>query len=63
MIPSKELTGLIGFIALVLSYFKINIGSEEIQTLVGAGLVAFTILKSWYERYQKGEISLGGLTK
>lgn len=63
MIPSKELASLVGFLALILGYFKIDIGEGELQTLLGAVLVAYGIIKNWVEKYKNGTISLGGFKK
>ena len=60
MTPSKELVALLGFVVLVLHYFKINIVESEIQQLFAAGFIAYGILKGWYDRWQKGEIKLSG---
>lgn len=59
----NNLTAIIGVGVLVLQHFKINIGSEEISTLVGAVMAAIGILLNWYKRYKQGDLTLGGFRR
>ena len=60
---ATNLASLAGTIALILSLMKINIASEEIQTVIGAVLALYGIGSNWYHRYKKGDLTLGGFKK
>jgi len=53
----------IGVIMIVLEHYHINIAQEELQTILGAILSVIGILTNWYNRYSKGDLSLGGFHK
>ena len=61
--PSKELLAIIGLLAIILNHFHINIGGGEIQTLVGAVLVAYGVIREWYLKYKKGTLTRVGFYK
>lgn len=52
-----------GAIALILAKFGYSIGSDEIQLLIGAVLIVGAAGVSWYKRYKKGDLTLGGFRK
>lgn len=56
-------TAIVGVIVLILNHFKINIGSDEIMTLIGGVLAVGGIITNWYHRYQKGDITFSGAYK
>lgn len=60
---ASNLASIIGIIGIVLSYFKIDITNEEIQSFVSAGLVIGGLIWSWWHRYQKGDLTLAGFRK
>lgn len=57
---TANLVALAGFLATILNYFNINIGSNEIQELLGALLIVGGLFWSWYSRYKKGDLTLTG---
>ena len=60
---STNIASIVGVIVLILNHFKINIGSEELTTLIGGGLAVFGIIANFWHRYQKGDLTLGGFKK
>ena len=50
-------------LGLILSYFKINIGNEEITQIFTAILVVGGIVYSWIKRYKRGDLKLSGFRK
>lgn len=62
-IPSGNLVALAGFLVLVAHYFNINIAQGDVVTLFSGLLVTYGILHSWYDAYEKGHITLGGMRK
>lgn len=54
---------IVGVIVLILNHFHINIGNDEIMTLIGGVLSVYGILANWYHRYQKGDLTLMGSYK
>jgi hypothetical protein len=60
---TTNLTAIIGVIVMILNHFKINIGSEELTALIGAGITIFSIVANFINRYKKGDLTLGGFRK
>ncbi len=60
---STNIASIVGVVVLILNHFKINIGSDEIMTLVGGALAIGGVLMNWIHRYQKGDLTLGGFKK
>ena len=54
---------IIGVVVLLLKIFKVNIAEEELQTLIGGLLAIAGIVVSWYGRYRKGDLTLGGFRR
>ena len=51
---------LLGF---VLTLLKVNIGNEELTQAVSAVLVLAGLGTSWYQRFKRGDLTLGGFRK
>lgn len=60
---ATNLASIVGVIVLVLNHFNIDIGTEELSTLAGAGLAIFGVISNWIHRYKKGDITVGGFRK
>lgn len=60
---STNIASIVGIIVLVLNHFKINIGSEEITTIIGGVLAVGGVVMNWIHRYQQGDLTLGGFRK
>lgn len=60
---STNLTAIVGVLVLVLNQFNVNIGSEELTLVLGAALSIGGVLMNWWNRYQKGDLTLGGFRK
>jgi len=56
-------TAIVGVIVLILNHFKINIGSDEIMTLIGGAMAIGGVLTNFWHRYQKGDITFAGVRK
>jgi len=56
-------TAIVGVIVLILNHFKINIGSDEIMSLIGGTLAVVGIISNWYHRYKKGDLTVAGIRK
>lgn len=57
---STNLVALVGVIVMVLNHYNINIASEEVTAVLGAGITIFGILANWYHRFSKGGITALG---
>ena len=55
-----NLAAFIGVILLVLNHFNINIAQDEIEVLIGGIVAVVGIATSWYGRWRKGDLKLGG---
>lgn len=60
---TTNLTAIIGVIVMILNHFNINIGTEELSAVIGAGITIVSIVVSWVNRYKKGDISVAGVRK
>lgn len=60
---TSNLVIIAGLISMILAKFKINIGSEEIQTWLGLIVAVVGTALSWYNRYKKGDLTMGGFRK
>lgn len=60
---ASNITALVGVIILILNHFKINIASEELESVIGAGITVVGIVWNWIHRYQNGDITLSGFRK
>lgn len=60
---ASNIAVLAGAIALVLSRFHVSIGSEDIQILLSAILIVGGVLVNWYQRYKRGDLTVGGFRK
>ena len=60
---ATNIAGLVGVIVLILQHFKINIGSDDLSTLIGAALTIGAIIRSWIQRHKQGDLTLGGFRK
>lgn len=60
---TTNLTAIIGVIVMVLNHFNINIGSEELTAVAGALITVFSIFFNWYNRFLKGDVTVGGKRK
>lgn len=60
---ATNLTALVGVIVMILNHFNINIGSEELMAVIGAGMTIFGIVMNWYHRFSKGDLTLGGFRR
>lgn len=47
-------------IGLVLSFFKVNIGTEELTQFITAILTVGGLVTAWYGRYRKGDLTVLG---
>lgn len=60
---STNYVSLVGVAVLILNHFKINIGSDELMTLIGAVLSAGGIIVNFYHRFQRGDLFMSGVRK
>lgn len=60
---TTNLVALAGVIVMVLNHFNINIGSDEVSTLLGALFTIGGIVANWYHRYSKGDLTVVGSRK
>lgn len=60
---ASNLASIVGLLGITLTYFKINITAEEIQTFVSAIFLLGGLVWSWYHRWQKGDLTLAGFRK
>ena len=60
---ATNIASIAGVITLILAHFKVNIGTEELSTVIGGGLAIYGVVSNWYHRYKKGDITLGGFKK
>lgn len=58
-----NLTAIVGFIAMILHHYRIEIASEEITAVLGGLITAIGIIISWIGRYRKGDLFLSGFRK
>lgn len=54
---------LVGLIVLILNHFKLNISSDEITQVIGAGFVIVSTVVSWVSRFRKGDVTIAGFRK
>ena len=60
---ASNIGAFVGVIILILAQFNIEIGTEELTTLIGASISVIAIISNWIHRYKKGDITLGGVKK
>ncbi len=60
---TTNLTSIAGIIVLILNHFHINIGSDEIMTVLGGALAIGGVVMNWYHRYQAGDLHITGFRK
>jgi hypothetical protein len=60
---ATNIASIVGMLVLILNHFNINIASEELTNIIGAGVTIFGIVSNWIHRYQKGDLTLGGIRK
>lgn len=60
---ASNLVSIVGFLAIILNHFKINITSEELQAAIGAGMILGGIVWNWINRYRSGDLTLLGIRK
>ncbi len=60
---AANIASFVGVLTLIFSRFNIDIGAEELTTVIGAVLALVGIGKSWYNRYRQGDLTLGGFRK
>ena len=53
----------VGVLVIILKYFKINIASEELQTIIGAAITVVSGIISFINRYKKGDLTVVGMRK
>lgn len=58
---ASNLVTLVGLIGFLLTYFHINITTEEVQAFLTALIALGGIVWNWYHRYQKGDLKLSGV--
>jgi len=63
MTQGGNLAVIIGMIMLVLKYFNVQIAEEEIQILIGGVLAVVGVVVSWYGRFRKGDLTVGGFRR
>lgn len=54
---------IVGVLVLILNHFNVNIGNDEIMTVLGGVLAIGGIISNWYHRYQKGDLLVSGVRK
>lgn len=57
---STNLVAIVGVIVMVLNHYNINIASEEVSAVIGAGITIVGILANWYHRFSKGDVTALG---
>lgn len=57
---STNLVAIVGVIVMVLNHYNINIASEEVSALLGAGITIFAIITNFVNRYKKGDLTALG---
>ena len=57
---TSNLIALAGFLMIVANHFKLNITTEEIQAVLGAGLILGGVIWNWINRYKQGDLTLTG---
>lgn len=60
---ASNITVVVGLIVLILNHFHVNIGSDEISAVIGAGIAIVGVIVSWVNRYKKGDLTAGGFRK
>lgn len=60
---ATNVASIVGVVVLILNHFKVDIGTEELSTLIGSGLAIFGVISNWIHRYKKGGLTLGGFRK
>lgn len=60
---ATNIASLAGVIVMILSFFHVKIGTEELTAFLGAAMTLYGIAANWYHRYKKGDITLGGFRK
>lgn len=60
---ATNITAIAGVTVLVLNHFHVNIGTDDISAIIGAGLTIIGIIMNWVHRYQKGDLTVGGFRK
>ena len=60
---ASNLTAVVGVLVLILNYFKINIGSDELMALVGASITLASIVVNFVNRYKEGDLTVSGFRK
>ncbi len=60
---TTNLTAIAGVIVLILNHFKVNIGSDEVMTILGSVLAVGGVIANWIHRYQKGDLTVAGFRK
>jgi len=60
---ANNIGAFVGVIVLIAGKFGLNIGTEELTTLIGAAISIYAIVAQWVHRYKKGDVTLGGVKK
>lgn len=50
----------VGLIVLILNHFHVNIGSDDVSTIVGAIIAIIGVVTSYINRYKKGDVTALG---
>lgn len=58
-----NLAALAGVVVLLLQALKIDIAPAEVETFIGAAAALVGLGTSWYGRWRKGDITVGGFKK
>ncbi len=59
----SNFSAMAGVLVLILRAFKVEVAQEDVLAIMGAVVTVVSIIANYVHRYQKGDLTLGGIRK